>query len=248
MIKLLDVYPRPSALIKSETKALAYVMTNSYIKEVHADFARHASAYYQRSRRSTKGFEFASHLDIWHTEMGGRQQSSKQRANIRIILASLVQLNGPQDYGNITHCLSVLRLRAGGQYTLLRKFHFDVAVGNKKVGGRLQRHPRFHLQYCGEMVPYMSKMGLRTGQLDQLHPWLSEPRIFYTPMSLALMLDMSLREFPDPESAKFRSTGEWRGIVREHESLMLRPFFQKCVQVIDQAGPIQTLADGFYVG
>jgi hypothetical protein len=248
MIKLLDVYPKPSALIKSETKVLAYLMTNPYIKETHTDFARHASESYERSRNSKRGFEFASHLDIWHTEIGGQKRSRKQRVNVRLILASLVVSAGPKDYAQITHCLSVLRCRAGGRYTILRKFHFDVAVGNNRAKGRLQRHPRFHLQYCGEMVPYMSEIGLRTAQLDQLHPRLSEPRIFYTPMSLALMLDMSLREFPDAESMKFRSTGEWRGIVHEHESLMLRPFFENCLDVIDQSGPIQTLADGFYLG
>ncbi len=248
MIKLLEVFPSPSALLKSETKVLEYLKDNPYINERHPDFARQASDWYQRNRKSKRNFQFASHLDIWHTEMGGRQRSSSQRSNIRLILASLVQINGPKDYGNITHCLSVIRLRARNEFTILRKFHFDVTVRNKEPTGLLQNHPRFHLQYCGEMLPYMSQMGLREGQLDQLHPWLSEPRIFYTPMSLALMLDMSLREFPDAASAKFRSTGEWRGIVREHEALMLSPFFQKCVEVINGSGPVRTLADEFYVG
>jgi hypothetical protein len=247
MIDLLDVFPRPSALIASEAKVLEYLMNNPYIKEVHADFARHAGEYYQRSRKG-KGFEFASHLDVRHTATGGRQRSAETKANIRLILASLVQLNGPDDYHNVSHCLSILRLLAGGKYTILRKFHFDVTAGNEQPGGRLQRHPRFHIQYCGEMIPYMREIGLRTTQLDQLHPGLSEPRVFYMPMSLALMLDMSLREFPDAASAKFRSTGEWRGIVHEHESLVLRLFFEKCVSIIGGTGRIQTLADGFYVG
>jgi hypothetical protein len=248
MIKLLDVYPQPSALIRSETKAAEYLADNPYIKEVHADFARHASECYQRSRNSASGFEFSSHLDIWHTQMGGRPNSARRPANVRLVLGSLVQLRGKRDYANITHCLCVLRLRAGGQYTILRKFHFDVTAGNEEPGGRLQRHPRFHLQYCGELLPYMKQLGVRTTQLKQLHPSLSEPRIFFTPMSLALMLDMTLREFPDPASAKFRATGEWRGIVREHESLVLLPFFEKCVEAIKQTGPTETLADQFYIG
>jgi hypothetical protein len=98
------------------------------------------------------------------------------------------------------------------------------------------------------MVPYMKQLGLRTTQLDQLHPSLSEPRVFFTPMSLALMLDMTLREFPDPASTKFRATGEWRGIVREHESLVLLPFFEKCVKAVKQSGATETLADQFYIG
>src|SRR5438270_806217 len=169
MIKLLDVYPQPSALIRSETKAVEYLMDNPYIKEVHADFARHANQSYQRSRKSARGFEFSSHLDIWHTQIGGRPKSAKRQANVRLILASMVQLNKKQDYTNITHCLCVLRLRAGGKFTILRKFHFDVTAGNEESGGRMQRHPRFHLQYCGEMVPYMELLGVHKSQLDQLH-------------------------------------------------------------------------------
>jgi hypothetical protein len=103
------------------------------------------------------------------------------------------------------------------------------------------------MQYCGEMLPYLKRLGLREAQLNQLHPWLSEPRVFHSPMSLALMLDMSLGEFPDADSTKFRSSAEWKGIVREHEDLMLRPFFERCVSLIKQPGPIQTVADSFYI-
>src|ERR1700674_483956 len=248
MIRLLDVYPEPSALIRSERKTLEHLMAETYINAKHQDFARHAREYYQRSGRAANGFEFSSHLDIWHAQIGGRLKSDKEKTNVRLILASQVQLRGKKDYANITHCLCVLRLRAGGKFTILRKFHFDVTAGNEESGGRMQRHPRFHLQYCGKMLPYMDRMGVDKSQLDQLHPSLSEPRVFFMPMSLALMLDMTLREFPDAASAKFRATGEWRGIVREHESLVLLPFFEKCVKGINQTGPIETLADQFYIG
>lgn len=245
MIKLLDVYPSPSALVKTETKVLEYLMNHPYIKRDHAEFARHATASYYRSR-SAKGFEFASHLDIWHTEIGGRRRSSDRRPNLRLLLASVVAIKDNQ-YRHNSHCLTVLRVRAANQFTILRKFHFDIAVDNRVPGGRLQKHPRFHMQYCGELIPYMRKLGIRQRQLDQLHPWLSEPRVFHAPMSLALMLDMSLGEFPDAESVKFRSAPEWKGIIREHETLMLRPFFERCLELIKQPGPIETVADGFYI-
>jgi len=95
----------------------------------------------------------------------------------------------------------------------------------------------------------MKKMGCRQEQLDQMHPWLSEPRIFFWPMSLALLIDMALHEFPDEPSTKFRGTSEWRSIIREHEALLLKPFCQKCVDIIqDTKGAKRTLADEFYVG
>jgi hypothetical protein len=131
----------------------------------------------------------------------------------------------------------------------LRKFHFDVAVNSDTQQRRNQGHPRCHIQYCGKMIPQMVDMGLRESQLDSMNPWLSEPRIFSFPMSLALLIDMTLHEFPEPRSEKFRASPEWRAIIREHESLILRPFFDKCLEVIknrDRSG--KTLAEAFYVG
>jgi hypothetical protein len=80
--------------------------------------------------------------------------------------------------------------------------------------------------------------------LQHLYPWLSEPRIFFGPMSLALLIDMALHEFPDDRSKKFRASSEWQSLVRSQETLVLQPFYQKCVDVI---GKNQTLADEFYI-
>jgi hypothetical protein len=98
------------------------------------------------------------------------------------------------------------------------------------------------------MIPLMRNIGLTDAQLLSLHPVLSEPRIFFWPMSLTLLLDMALHEFPDAESTKFRAKTEWRHLVRESEQLVQRPFHQKCVEIIT-AGENSDLilADRFYV-
>jgi hypothetical protein len=94
----------------------------------------------------------------------------------------------------------------------------------------------------------MGEMGPSQAQLEQMHMELSVPRIFFWPISLALLIDMTLHEFPDIRSANFRATPEWRGIIRENEALLLRPFYQGCVDVIvDNAHQNKTLADEFYV-
>ena len=106
-----------------------------------------------------------------------------------------------------------------------------------------------HLQYCGEMIPHMKqRMGCQEAQLVQMHASLSEPRVFFWPMSLALLVDLAFHEFPDPRSANFRASSEWRGIIRAHEALVLQPFYEKCAQVIaNTKGNNRTLADEFYV-
>jgi hypothetical protein len=90
----------------------------------------------------------------------------------------------------------------------------------------------------------MAEIGLRQTQLENMQMKLSEPRIFYWPMSLALLIDMALHEFPDARSASFRATPEWQSIIRDNEALLLRPFYEKCVEVIVKN---KTLAKEFYV-
>jgi hypothetical protein len=68
-------------------------------------------------------------------------------------------------------------------------------------------------------------------------------------MSLALLIDMALHEFPDQDSARFRAESRWRRLVRSQEALVLRPFCEKCIQVIrDNREENRTLAEAFYVG
>jgi len=248
MMELSDFYPSPSDLIESEIAVLNLLRTDPYIKETHNQFARHASAYYERNRDGqSRGFEFVSYFDVWHASMRRQKQGSgkqgKRTPNVRLLVAVRIELD-KRAFSNVTYCLTVCRIRSG-HLTILRKFHFDVTGGGGKSEPRLQQHPLCHLQYCGEMVPQMATMGCRETQLNQMHPWLSEPRIFFWPMSLALLIDMALHEFPDGRSKKFREKPEWRGLVRSQEALVLQPFYKKCVDVI---GKHRTLADEFYVG
>jgi len=251
---LSDFYPSPNDLTGSELSVLDYLRRNPFIKEKHPQVASAAETYYFRNKSSKSGFEFNSHFDTWHALMHPKKNASgkkgKPDANARLTVSVLIQVLD-NAFTNITYCLSVCRIRpksSEAKLTILRKFHFDVAVAGAGVAGRIQQHPQCHLQYCGEMVPYMASVGCRTAQLEKMHPWLSEPRIFFWPMSLALLIDMALHEFPDQDSAKFRSDSYWRGLVRKQEALVLRPFYQKCVDVItDTKGENRTLADAFYL-
>lgn len=250
-MELSAFYPKASELIKSELDVLDHLRTDPYIKLNHSDFARHANSYFDRNRRSlSSGFEFVSYFDVCHAAMhrthGSNGKPGKPNPNTRLLLAVRIELE-KQAFSNVTYCLTVCRIRSK-RFSILRKFHFDVTVAGERSSSRIQQHPRCHLQYCGEMVPKMAEMGCSSAQLDQMSPWLSEPRIFFWPMSLALLIDMALREFPDERSMKFRSSNEWRGLVRKQEKLVLRPFYQKCVEVIlDTKGNNRTLADEFYV-
>jgi hypothetical protein len=169
----------------------------------------------------------------------------KREPNLRLLVAATIEQQKNSTYGNISYALAVCRIRSNHP-SILRKFHFDITASADR--NRRQEHPISHLQYCGGMIPFMGKMGLRQAQLQQMHVKLSEPRIFFWPMSLALLIDMAFHEFPDTKSAMFRGSPEWRGIIRKNEKLLLRPFYEKCVEVIvDTAKKNRTLADEFYI-
>lgn len=250
-MELSEFYPKASKLIESEIAVLNHLRNDPYIKENHSHFALNANQYYTRNRENyLRGFEFVSYFDVYHPPMqkstGLNKKKGKQGPNTRVFLGARLELE-EQSFSNVTYCLAICRIKSA-RITILRKFHFDVTVAGVKASDGIQEHPRCHLQYCGEMVPEMTKMGCTEAQLEQMHPWLSEPRIFFWPMSLALLIDMALHEFPDQRSKKFRSSKEWRSLVRKQESLVLRPFYQKCVDVIaDKNGKNRTLADEFYL-
>jgi hypothetical protein len=254
MMDLSDFYPAPSELSKSELSVLDFLRGNRYMKDRHPQIAVDAHNYYLRNQSSRTGFEFNSHFDTWHASMASDSdidRNGRRLPNARLTVSARIEIKGKL-FTNVSYCLSVCRIRSAhrtSQITIMRKFHFDVVAAEAGTKRHVQQHPQCHLQYCGDMVPYMTTVGCRQTQLDQMHPWLSEPRIFFWPMSLALLIDMALHEFPDQDSAKFRADSYWRGRVREQESLVLGPFYEKCVEVIrDTAGNNRTLSDAFYVG
>lgn len=231
---LAELYPEPKALIANEAETLNFLKDNPYFRQEHPQFASDAGVV-QGQIGSQQSFQFESYIDLEHD---GKP--------MRLFLGGLVAPNGPKSksYAQITYSLVVCRRRAR-RFPILRKYHFDVALPTA-VSHR--RKFLFHLQYCGTLSPYLCKQGLTDAQIKPLHPLLSEPRLFFWPMSLAMLLDAVLHEFPNIKSTKFRQTREWRKIVRANETLLLRRFLQKCADITsDKLREHQLLADVFDV-
>ena len=132
--------------------------------------------------------------------------------------------------------------RESNTCSILRKFHFDYTSINEDAK---RKHPYFHLQYGGKLSPALAKWGLSTEHIAPLRPEISEPRLFFMPISLALAFNIVLHEFPTEETEKFRKDGSWRAIVRRNEESLLIPYYEKCLAGIRQ--PRKTLFDYAYV-
>lgn len=105
---------------------------------------------------------------------------------------------------------------------VIRKFHFDYTPTN--IEKRIP-HPIFHLQYPGELSDHLLRLNL---EHDHLECGLSEPRIPFIPMSLALTINLILKEFRNEQTHNVIYDRTWRDLIKTNEDLLLRPYFINC--------------------
>jgi hypothetical protein len=124
---------------------------------------------------------------------------------------------------------------------VIRKFHFDFAPEyiNKRA-----RHPIFHLQYPGEFPIHLQNLKL---EYDHLVCSLSEPRISFRPMSLALTLNMIFKEFQNEQTYKVVEDSTWRELIKTNEDHLLKPYFNKCNTFFSGSG-IKLFTNDFCYG
>lgn len=110
---------------------------------------------------------------------------------------------------------------------VLRKYHFDYTNRNNP---RRLPHPVFHLQLPGMLPPNMLQSGYDVNHLD---PKLSEPRILYLPMSLALVMHMAFSEFKNENTDSIIKDGFWQGIIRTDQDALWKKYMEKCINIIN---------------
>ena len=153
------------------------------------------------------------------------ENDSKMR---RIFLGEII--NRQTDNGKISDITNYFCIVEGTDQPkkILRKFHFDYITPRQD---RARKHPRFHLQYCGGLTPVMKSFGIKEGLIKLLEPSIEGPRIFFTPMTLGLLMNIVFYEFPCVDTEEIRKRGEWLNLVRENEKIILVPFYKKCAQL-----------------
>lgn len=230
-MKIDEWYPKPQDIKKCELETLKFLIDsliiNSYFPELYSDAYQHYARikYDQRLK-----FNFESELPI---RIEGREGHAHIGANIMI--------NGRNNYEGISYYMAICsddKPRA----RLLRKYHFDYALPDPS---RRQPHPVFHLQYAGELSPRLEGQNLQHQHIDA---WLSEPRLCYKPMSLALLINTILKEFPNEISIKLIESSGWRNLIRKNENLLLAPFYKICHNFISTRTSHQLFMNDFYYG
>lgn len=193
-------YPEPQKVLKCERETLGFLKDDQTVQSHFYELANAADIYYYKTKDS-KGipFRFESHFDI----------STKDWKGYANISSEIV----PQDgncFKSVSYNLTIYeKNETSGK--ILRKFHFDYApsrINHKNP------HPVFHLHYGGRLFGKLKNMKLTD---NHLYPGFDGPRLCYYPISLALLINFILMEFPDEINKKFLEKSEWRKLIRKNE-------------------------------
>lgn len=230
-------FPSPKELIRNEIATLNFLRGDKILWEHYTQFAMEANELYAKTKESPSMFNFESYLNIpLHGKLGKAY-----------VGASVVPAKNGKTYENVTYCLAICEMKSG-EAELLKKLHFDYTEPWKASG---QPHPVFHFQHPGELTPLLKQDGVDDTHLSS---WLSEPRLPFCPMSLALLVNCIFIDFPSEHSEKFIQRGEWRSIIRKNEELILEPYYRNCFDFVDKRangvirGVKRLLTSDFYYG
>ena len=169
-------------------------------------------------------FRFGFHWDVHY--MG---------KECRLFLGADVWKQEDGDYiANTSYCMCLVEGRDKPN-KVLRKFHFDYVT---ERSDRKQPHPRFHLQYCGGLPPFLTSLGITKKLMEPLVPEVEGPRIFFRPMTLGLLMNIAFHEFPCGDTDQIKKKGEWLNLVRDNERVVLKPFYSKCADLAGKDGVV----------
>lgn len=205
-------FPSPYELIENELRTLAFLKDDKRLIEHHRQLADDARLCYLRATpnlrkpRAARSLEFESAIDIT-TEHGSA---------VCHIGARITSNLGA--YDELSYYMAICKMKRR-KMRLLRKFHFDYTP----TLIHRQPHPLFHMHYAGELSARLETLDLAHDHMDA---WLSEPRLSFTPMSIALLLNMVMNEFRSEATLRFTGKLEWRKLLERDERLILDPYYR----------------------
>jgi hypothetical protein len=200
--------PHPSALDfkRNEVKTLEYLRNWKLVKDFPKldkmiEFA--LPNYMNLDKLDRTSFEFQADFPI-----GIQRHIHQMYVGVRIT----------QNYEEATYFLAIGDKDEPTE--LIRKFHFDYAHPSNSTD---QPVPVFHLQYGGKLSPNMIAVGVKGTKIDS---WLSVPRLNFSPVNLAILLDMAFSEFRTEQTEKIVEKSEWRNLIWKNEEFILRKYYK----------------------
>ena len=223
-------YPSPEKLKENELATLQYIKDSGVFWEYYSTLASDASLSFFKFQKAYS-LNFASSLEICLDRKSGKMGVAHVGSDI---------ITKDDRYEQVSYSLAIC---SKDNERLLRRYHFDYALPDVM---RRQPHPVFHLQYAGGLFGHLKAHRVEHEHIDS---WLSEPRLFFIPISLALLINVVFKEFPDRNGINVIERGEWRELIKKIEKLFLFPYFRCChnfMNTINNLGKL--LTNDFYYG
>ena len=222
-------YPQPNDLKNLELKTLDFLRNNPKVNSCFPTVSAHADKIYKFIKyQCTTKIKINFEVDFEISISGKPSQ---------IFVGSWISSN---QKGDSFECITYYFAIADDNqqpYKLIRKFHFDHVFENNA-----QSLPVYHLQYPGEQSGYLKKKCETKKYEKFLNPWLSEPRLSYQPMTLALIFDLIFRDFNYKNNFNNLINDKgWMGIIRKNEELVLGPFYSNCNKYFNNSHVITDL-------
>ena len=226
-------FPTPIKFFKNEINTLERIRNNSIIKRNFEKLVNDADHYLIKNDTSIKKNSPAEfNLDFQSRIEGITINNRPGTAHIGASMKAK-----KDDYEILTYYFMLCDSK-----TVIRKFHFDYAPKNIE---ERRSHPIFHLQYPGELSDHLLSLKLVH---DHLECGLSEPRIPFIPMSLALTINLIFKEFRNEETYKVINDRTWRELIKTNEDLLLHPYFIKCNSFFSGSSGIKLFTNDFCYG
>jgi hypothetical protein len=209
-------FPSPIDFFKNEINTLERISSNPIFKKNFSQLVSDTDYYLDRNQKSIQkirrrasvifNFDFQSRID------GITINDRPGTAHIGALMKAK-----KDDYEILSYYFMLC-----DSEKVIRKFHFDYTPENieKRVPC-----PIFHIQYPGKLSDHLLSLNLA---YDHLECGLSEPRISFMPMSLALTINLLFKEFRNEETHRAIEDSTWRELIKKNETDILRPYFRKC--------------------
>ena len=207
-------YPAPDVLLEMELETVEFLRGDSQVSSDFPDLAAKASLVILATKKPPRLLVFGSHMLLNDPEDG-------LRIDIGVTIEAAERRS---KYQNLSYFFAVSRAEDEFQ-KVMRKMHFDHAPCNLEAR---TAHPFSHIQYAGTLAPCMREAGFTDASISHMNPDFEGPRIPCPPISLAMLIHLLLREFPDTNGTKLIERSDWRSLVRRNEELLLKDFHWSC--------------------
>jgi hypothetical protein len=212
-----STFPTVEDVYDLELRTLSFLGKNSRIRNISPEFMRHAdqaSTVLRGRRKAIFGSRGRDEIQMIDFE-ASFDSAPVGNKTYRVHFGADVRVRASQ-FSQVSYFIAVAE-----NGSLFRKVHFDLA---QEPGARPPLKPSLHFQIGGELSNGLKSQYSEETYSTALQPGLSEPRIFFFPVSLAFSFLILVRDFRALDFTELCGDQEFRKLMLSCEEKLLTKF------------------------